>query len=52
MGVIEPVGTEWAAPIVFTLKKEGSLLFFVDSRKLTAVAVPDSYLILTHTENG
>lgn len=31
--VIEPTQTEWAAPIVFTLKKDGYLRFCVEYRK-------------------
>lgn len=41
--VIDPVTTEWAAPIVFAPRKDDSLQFCVDYRKLDAVTIRDSY---------
>lgn len=43
--VIERAQMEWAAPIVFALKKNGTLRFCVDYYKHKAVAMGDSYPI-------
>lgn len=40
--VIEPIQIEWAPPIVFAIKKDGSLRFCVFYRKLNAVTIRDS----------
>lgn len=40
--VVEPVTTDWASPIVFALKKDGSLRLCIDYRKRNAVTVRDS----------
>ena len=43
--VIEASSSEWAAPIVFAPKKDGSLRFCIDYRKLNEVTLLDSYPI-------
>lgn len=45
MNVIKSAQTNWTAPIVFALYKDGALRFCVDHRKLKAVTIKDSYLL-------
>lgn len=43
--VIEPAQMEWAAPIIFTSKKDGLLRFCKNYKKLSAATKRDSYQI-------
>ena len=42
-GVVEPSTSDWAAPIVLVRKKDGTLRFCVDYRKLNSQSKVDPY---------
>lgn len=43
--IIEPAQTEWASPIVFAPKEDGTVRFCVDYRKVNEITKQDSYPI-------
>uniref|UniRef100_A0A3Q1GC55 Gypsy retrotransposon integrase-like protein 1 n=1 Tax=Acanthochromis polyacanthus TaxID=80966 RepID=A0A3Q1GC55_9TELE len=43
LGVIEPSTSEWSNPIVLVLKKDGSIRFCIDFRKVNAQSAFDAY---------
>jgi len=43
VGVIEPSESPWAGPVMLVCKKDGSLRYCIDYRKLNAVTHLNSY---------
>lgn len=44
-GVVKPANNEWGSPVVFALKKYGSLRFCIHYRRLKAITIRDAYPI-------
>lgn len=45
VGLIGPVKTEWASPVIFAPNREGTLRLCGDYRKLSSLTVKDFHLL-------
>ena len=43
LGIIRPLSSSWASPIILVIKKDGSIRFYVDYRRLNSVTKRDKY---------
>jgi len=47
-GVIDESTSPWTSPMILIKKNDGTMRFCVNFRKINAVTIKDSYLIITY----